>query len=72
MFSSRGIAVDSWARIEGDCPITCTVVGSEAEFEFGDFTHALHLVIEDEALRKLSDVIAEAVSQLSQPVQADQ
>jgi hypothetical protein len=71
MFTHRGIAVDSFARIESDCSMTCTVVGDEAQFEFGDTTHCLNLIVSDEALEQLSTMIADAMAQFKAQTDTD-
>ncbi|MDQ3577699.1 MAG: hypothetical protein M3443_08895 [Actinomycetota bacterium] len=63
MFTHRGIAVDSFARIGSGCPITCEVVGNEVQFEFGDPAHCLNLVITDEALERFAAMVTEALTQ---------
>ena len=35
MFTTSGISVDSCARVEADCDVTCDVVGEEVQFRFG-------------------------------------
>lgn len=43
VFTSQGIATDSWVLISGDCELSCEVVGDQAQFEFGHGTSSLHL-----------------------------
>lgn len=49
-----GICVDSWVRVEGQCGITCDIVGDEAQFRFGGArSTGLHMIVTEECLRKL-------------------
>ncbi|MGQ0839144.1 hypothetical protein [Actinokineospora sp.] len=65
MFTHRGIGIDSFAKIESDCPMTCEVVGNEAQFEFGHATHCLNLVITEQALHHLAAVVADALAKFA-------
>ncbi|WP_158880965.1 hypothetical protein [Amycolatopsis anabasis] len=64
MFTYNGIAVDAWARIEGRCPISCEVIGNEAQFEIGTNVASLNLVITEDGLEKLLAAAAKALALL--------
>jgi len=62
MFTHHGIAVDAWARIEGDCVVKCDVVGDEAQFEIGHRTASLNLVATRAGLKSLMAASADALA----------
>lgn len=64
VFTSQGIATDSWVLINGDCVLSCEVIGDQAQFEFGHGTSALHLNTSEEGLVKLVQVATEALHRL--------
>ena len=64
MFTSQGIATDSWVLINGDCALSCEVIGDQAQFEFGHGTSSLHLNASEEGLVKLVQVATEALNRL--------
>jgi hypothetical protein len=53
MQTNRGIAVDAWVAIDGDCDLVWSVVGDQAEFEFGHRTGSIGVVATKDALTKL-------------------
>lgn len=64
MFTHRGISVDSWVLMEDDCPLSCDMIGDQAQFTFGHASGSLHLVATEEALEKLVRVASEALDRL--------
>lgn len=61
MITSQGIGVDSWVMMDGDCAVSCEVVGDQAQFMFGHGTGSLHLIATEDALATLVGVAAEAL-----------
>lgn len=51
-----GIALDNWANIDGDCPMSCEVIQHEAQIELGHGAGTLHLVLTVGALAKLAHI----------------
>jgi hypothetical protein len=64
MHTHDAIVLDSWVRVEGDCPLRCEVIGNDANFEFGTKISALHLTASEPALIKLVAVATEALNRL--------
>lgn len=61
-----GIHVDSWVRIEGQCDITCEIIGDEAQFQFGGtFSSGLNMIVTEEALRKLVHASRDALRRMN-------
>jgi hypothetical protein len=57
-----GIALETWANIDEDCPMECETSRAEAQVALGHGTGSLHLVLTEGAVRKLAAVLAEARS----------
>jgi hypothetical protein len=54
MFTVRGIGVDSYVKVDPDCPLTCDVVGEQAQFRFGSpRSTGLSLVLTEHGLERL-------------------
>ncbi|SNR48721.1 hypothetical protein SAMN06265360_10783 [Haloechinothrix alba] len=54
MFSSHGIEVDSWVRIDGSCRITGEVVGDEAQLRLGGVrSSGLDMIADEAGLERL-------------------
>jgi hypothetical protein len=66
MFTHQGIAIDAWAKIEGECPISYEVVGDEVQFELGGSSASLNLVASEKGLTTLVSASLEALSTLRQ------
>jgi hypothetical protein len=64
VFTSQGIAMDSWVLMSGDCALSCEVIGDQAQFEFDHGTSSLHLNASEEGLAKLVQVATEALHKL--------
>jgi hypothetical protein len=65
MFTTNGVCVDSWARIEGQCLITYDVAGDEAQFRFGGTrSSGINLVVTEEGLANLVHVSTEALRKM--------
>jgi hypothetical protein len=64
LYVHQPIILDSWVRVEGDCPLSCEVIGNDANFEFGTKASALHLTASEPALIKLVAVATEALTRL--------
>ncbi|HEX3783200.1 MAG TPA: hypothetical protein VHX38_26330 [Pseudonocardiaceae bacterium] len=64
MYTHQAIVLDSWVRVEEDCPLTCEVIGSDANFEFGTMSGGLHLTVTEDALVTLVAVATEALTRL--------
>jgi hypothetical protein len=64
MFTHQGIAIDAWAKIEGECPISYEVVGDEVQFELGGSASALNLVATENGLAALVDASQRALATL--------
>lgn len=64
MNTFMGIGLDTWATVDGDCPIECEVVSSEAQFELGHRTGSLHLVMTEDSLRRLAAVANHALAEM--------
>lgn len=64
MYMHEAIVLDSWVRVEEDCPLSCEVLGNDANFEFGTKTSSLHLTASEPALIKLVAVATEALTRL--------
>jgi len=64
MFTHQGIAIDAWARIEGECPISYEVVGDEVQFELGGSAAALNLVATEKGLTTFVSASLQALSTL--------
>lgn len=56
MFTSRGIAVETWITASRDCDMLCEVVGDQAQFKLGGTETSLQLVMDSKALAKLVEV----------------
>ncbi|OZM71455.1 hypothetical protein CFN78_20115 [Amycolatopsis antarctica] len=56
--------MDAWARIEGDCPVRCQVVGGEAEFEIGDRAASLSIVATRSGLAALASASQRALDEM--------
>jgi hypothetical protein len=63
-----GIALETWVNIDEDCPMECETSRSEAQIALGHGTGSLHLVLTEQALRKLAAVLTEAAQAMAQPV----
>ncbi len=59
MYTSRGITVDAWAKIEPDCHLEHYITGDDMQIEFGIETGVLHLVITDEMVDRLVAVFTD-------------
>ncbi|MBP2338282.1 hypothetical protein JOF41_004460 [Saccharothrix coeruleofusca] len=57
---SNGVHLESWAKIEGGCPIAVQVVGTETQLRLGGRTDGLDLVLTSEALHNLLEKCTEA------------
>ncbi|MGH3436525.1 MAG: hypothetical protein ACRDRN_08655 [Sciscionella sp.] len=57
----RGIALDSWAMVDGECPITCEVIGDQAQFLLGHSVGSLNLIASETGLAALVGVATEAL-----------
>ncbi|MFD9896271.1 hypothetical protein ACFWY9_43565 [Amycolatopsis sp. NPDC059027] len=66
MFTHRGIAVDTWARIEDNCSIRYEVVGDEAQFEFGSNATSLNIVATAGGLASLAEASQAALRTMEQ------
>jgi hypothetical protein len=64
MFTHQGIAIDAWAKIEGECPISYEVVGDEVQFELGGSAASLNLVATEKGLTTLVSASLRALSTL--------
>ena len=64
MITNRGIATDSWAAIDGDCPVAGELVGDQAQLELGVSTASLHLVCTEAGLHNLVTVAAGLLREL--------
>jgi hypothetical protein len=58
-----GIGLGLWANVDGDCPIECEAVASEAQVELGHRTGSLHLVMTESGLRRLV-AVGDALDQM--------
>jgi hypothetical protein len=66
----QGICADSWVRVEGPCAITCEVVGTEAQFRFGDSrSSGLDLIITEDALENVIAACMDALRQIRTPAE---
>lgn len=61
VFLNQGIAINSWIAIDGTCPVSCDVVGDEAQFELGTGEGWLNIHANEAALERLAQVFAEAL-----------
>lgn len=65
MYTTNGVCVDSWARIEGQCLITYDVAGDEAQFRFGGTrSSGIDLIITEEGLENLVQASTEALRKI--------
>jgi hypothetical protein len=64
MNTFMGISLDTWANVDGDCPIECEVVAAEAQIELGHRTGSLHLVMTESGLRRLVAVAGHALDEM--------
>jgi hypothetical protein len=62
VFTNQGIAVDSWVSVDGQCWLSCDVIGDQAQFDFGHSTGSLHLNVSEAALARLVQVATEALT----------
>ena len=67
MFMHCGIAVDTWVKIAGGCPIRWEVAGGEARFEIGPEVAVLNLVASEQGLQELIAVAADALRAIQAP-----
>jgi hypothetical protein len=67
MNTFQGIAMDAWIDVDGDCPMSGEVVGSQAQIELGHSTGSLHLVLTERGLGNLVDVLTTALTKLRSP-----
>jgi len=63
MFTHQGIALDSWAKIEGECVIKYEVVGDEAQFRLGPTQSVLNLVFSERGLENLMAKASRALAE---------
>jgi hypothetical protein len=59
-----GIALDTWATIDADCPIAHEVSKTEAQLELGHSTGSLHLLLTEDALVNLMAAAGEALDEM--------
>jgi hypothetical protein len=60
----RGIALDAWVTIDGDCPMTSEVSKSEVQLELGHGIGSLHLVLGEDGLTRLLEIANEALAEM--------
>jgi hypothetical protein len=68
MFTYQGIAIDAWAKIEGECPISYEVVGEEVQFEIGSSAASLNLVATEKGLATFVSASLQALSTLRENI----
>ena len=64
MFTNQGIAVNAWVTVDGDCSLSCDVIGDQAQFEFGTSTGSLNLIASETGLARLATVANDALTRL--------
>ena len=65
MTTMQGIALDTWADINGDCSITyCEVNRSNVQIVCGHSAGSLHLVMSESGLAALINVAQEALREV--------
>jgi hypothetical protein len=67
MNTHRGIALETWVNIDGDCPIECEMSRTDAQIALGHGTGSLHLVLSEAALSALAAVTAGALHDIRAP-----
>jgi hypothetical protein len=56
----QGIAVSASVLMDGDCALSCDVIGDQAQFEFGTGTGSLSLIASEDGLERLAKVASDA------------
>lgn len=62
--SHYGIETSSWFRITGDCTVSFTVCGGEAEFTLGGRDHDIQFNASPTGLERLIAVASQALADL--------
>jgi hypothetical protein len=58
-------SLGAWASIDSDCPVRCTVEGSDlTNLVIGDDHHSIDLIFSAEGLRKLAELSVQAVVEM--------
>ncbi len=67
MMNTMGIALDTWADIDGDCSMSyCEVTRSDAQIVVGHGSGSLHLVMTEGGLVRLADVVSKALKEVQE------
>jgi hypothetical protein len=64
MHNHRGISIDNWAIIEGDCHISGEVVDDRAQVELGVSHSSVNLILSETGLRNLITTTTELLQEM--------